>query len=138
MTDVTISEIDHIGVPVWNANDAMAFFEHTDVDVKLVEELEPYNVLAMFLDIGGTYLEFLEPIGEGNVKTFLERHGPGYQHVAYRVPDLDDVLGTMRGEGLTFQSEEPLDGAGGSRIVFLEERWTAGLQVELVERNEPL
>ena len=130
-----ITQIDHVGVPVWNADEAMRFFEYVNVSVAIDDQLPEYNIRAVFLDFDGIYLELLEPTGPGNVKTFLERHGPGYQHVAYRVPDIDRTVDRLRADGMTFQSPEPQDGAGDSRIIFLEERHTGGLQTELVERR---
>ena len=130
-----ITQIDHVGVPVWNADEAISFFEYVNVPVAIDDQLPEYNIRAVFLDFDGIYLELLEPTGPGNVKTFLERHGPGYQHVAYRVPDIDRTVDRLRADGMTFQSPEPQDGAGDSRIIFLEERHTGGLQTELVERR---
>lgn len=130
-----ITQIDHVGVPVWNADEAISFFEYVNVPVAIDDQLPEYNIRAVFLDFDGIYLELLEPTGPGNVKTFLERHGPGYQHVAYRVPDIDRTVDRLRADGMTFQSQEPQDGAGDSRIIFLEERHTGGLQTELVERR---
>lgn len=134
MTDLPFTQIDHVGAPVWNADDALAFYEPLGVPVVLDEVVEEYALRALFLEFDGVLLELLEPTGPGTVKEFLERHGPGFQHVAYRVPDLDDVVETLRDRGVTFQSDGPLPGAGDARIIFVEERHTAGLQVELVER----
>lgn len=128
------SQIDHIGAPVWDADSAITFFETADVPVIADEILEEYNVRAVFLDFDGVYLEFLEPTGPGNVKTFLEQHGNGYQHVAYRVPDIDTAIQSLRAAGVTFQSDHPLSGAGDARIIFVEEQHTSGFQIELVER----
>ena len=130
-----ITQIDHVGVPVWNADEAMRFFDHVNVPVAVDDQLPEYNIRAVFLDFDGVYLELLEPTGPGDVKTFLERHGPGYQHVAYRVPDLNRTVDRLRADGVTFQTPEPQDGVGGSRIIFLQERYTGGLQTELVERR---
>jgi methylmalonyl-CoA/ethylmalonyl-CoA epimerase len=132
--DIRIEGIDHVGAPVWNADTAAAFFERAGKEVVLDETLPAYNIRAVFLDFDGVYLEFLEPTGPGNVKTFLERHGPGYQHMAYEVPDVDAAVDTLRADGVAFQSDEPMPGAGETRIIFVEERYTAGFQVELVER----
>ena len=131
----TVTRIHHVGVPVWNADDALAFYKQMDVPVVLDDTLEAYNIRAVFLDVNGVFVELLEPTGSGNVKTYLERHGPGYQHIAYEVPDIDAVVSTLREDGMTFQSDEPMPGAGGTRIIFVEERHTAGLQVELVEET---
>ena len=130
-----ITQIDHVGVPVWNADEAMRFFDRVNVPVAIDDQLPEYNIRAVFLDFDGVYLELLEPTGPGDVKTFLERHGPGYQHVAYRVPDLNRTVDRLRADGVTFQTPEPQDGAGDSRIIFLQERHTGGLQTELVERR---
>lgn len=135
MTDLEFTQIDHVGAPVWDADSARAFYEAVDVPVVLDEVIDAYNIRAVFLEFDGVLLEFLEPTGPGNVKTFLERHGPGFQHVAYRVPDLDDAITALREQGVTFQSDDPMAGAGDARIIFVEERHTAGLQVELVERD---
>ncbi|WP_152039504.1 VOC family protein [Salinigranum salinum] len=135
MDDVRFTRIDHIGAPTWNADGAAAFFERAGVPVVIDEVLDEYNIRAVFLDFDGVYLEFLEPTGPGNVKTFLERAGPGYQHVAYRVPDIDAAVAALREDGVTFQSDAPITGAGDARIIFVEERYTGGFQVELVERT---
>lgn len=129
-----LTQVDHVGVPVWNVEDAMTFFEHVGVPVSFTETLDEYNIRVAFLDLDGVYVELLEPTGPGNVKTFLERHGPGYQHIAYRVADIDETVAHLRNAGLEFQSADPVAGAGDSRIIFLEERHTGGLQTELVER----
>lgn len=130
----TIAKIDHIGVPVWDADAATTFFEHLDVTIAFTDQLADYNVLAVFLEVDGVYVELLEPTGPGNVKTFLERNGPGYQHTAYRVEDIETAVAELRDVGVMFQTNDPVPGAGDSRIIFLEERHTGGLQTELVER----
>lgn len=132
--DIQIIDIDHVGAPVWNADTATAFFDHAGKDVVIDDTLPEYNIRAVFLDFDDVYLEFLEPTGPGNVKTFLERHGPGYQHMAYRVPDIDAAVENLRTDGITFQSDDPLLGAGETRIIFVEEQHTAGFQIEIVER----
>lgn len=131
---MNLTQIDHVGAAVWDADAAKAFYERGAVETVLDEVLDAYAIRAVFLDVDGVYLELLEPLGGGNVKTFLERHGPGYQHVAYRVPDVDAAVAELADDGVTFQTDEPVDGAGDARIIFVEERHTAGLQVELVER----
>ena len=126
--------IDHVGAPTWDVDSAAAFFEPAGVPIVHDETIDEYAIRAVFLDFDGVYLEFLEPTGPGNVKTFLERHGPGYQHIAYRVDDVDAAMATLRDDGVAFQTDEPIPGAGDTRVVFVEERATGGFPVELVER----
>lgn len=134
--DVELTGIDHIGAPTWNADAASAFYTSYGVDIVLEETVDAFNIRAVFLDMDGIFLEFLEPTGPGPTKTFLEQHGPGFQHVAYRVEDIDAAVSEMREAGVRFQSQEPLDGVGGSRVIFIEESTTAGFQTELVERAD--
>ena len=135
---VDLTGIDHVGAPTWDAAAAAAFYTELGVPVVHEEVVEEHAIAAVFLEFDGVYLEFLEPTGPGPVKTFLERHGPGYQHVAYRVPDLDAAIAELREQGVRFQTDEPLDGVGGARVIFVEEADTAGLQTELVERTDAL
>ncbi|MFO7927647.1 MAG: VOC family protein [Halobacteriota archaeon] len=127
--------IDHIGAPTWNADAAAAFYEAAGIPVAFEQTIDEYGIHAVFIGFDGVYLEFLEPTGDGPSKEFLERHGNGYQHIAYRVSDIDSAVASLRADGITFQSDEPIDGIGNARVIFVEERHTAGLQVELVERN---
>ena len=126
--------IDHIGAPTWDADNAAEFYQAAGVPVEFERTVEEYGIRAVFLEFGGVYLELLEPIGEGPARTYLKRHGPGYQHIAYRVADVDSAVASLRADGVTFRTDEPVDGAGDARVIFVEERHTAGLQVELVER----
>lgn len=129
------TQLDHVGAPVWDANAATAFYERAGVPVVSDEVLEAYGIRAVFLDFDGIYLEFLEPTGPGKTRTYLERHGPGYSHVAYRVGDIDATVDALRADGVTFDSEAPRPGAWDSRIIFVEPQHTAGFEVELVERE---
>lgn len=136
--DIELAAIDHVGAPTWDARAAASFFTRAGVPVVHEETVDDYNIEAVFLDFDGVYLEFLEPTGPGPTKTFLERHGPGFQHLAYRVDDLDDTITKLRAHGARFQTEEPIDGVGGARVIFVEEADTAGFQTELVERDGTL
>lgn len=136
--DLELSTIDHIGAPTWDAKNAATFFQRVGVPIVHEEAIVEFNIYAVFLDFNGVFLEFLEPTGDGPAKTFLERHGPGFQHLAYKVPDIDAAMAELRDEGVRFQTDKPIDGVGGSRVVFVEEADTSGFQTELVERTEPI
>lgn len=135
MKNVELNGIDHVGVPTWDADAAGNFLERLGLKCISDEPVPEYDVRAVFFDADGVFIELLEPAGPGNVKQFLERHGPGYQHVAYRTPDIGEAISGLRKGGVTFQSDEPIPGVGDSQIIFVEERHTGGLQTELVERD---
>lgn len=125
--------IDHFGILTDDADEAMSFFTDHGAPVVYDERNEEHNTRVTFVDVGGMYFEFLQPYGEGMVMDDYEKYGPGFEHVAYRVPDIDDAVEELRSEGVTFQSEEPRPGAGSSRIIYLDTAHTGGLEVELVE-----
>lgn len=130
-----LTAIDHVGAPTWDAATAAEFYTRQGVKVVHEETIEEYNIDTVFLDFDGVYLEFLEPTGAGPTKSFLERHGPGFQHLAYRVPDIDAAVANLRADGVRFRTDEPVEGGGNARIIFVEEADTAGFQTELVERE---
>lgn len=77
-------------------------------------------------------LELLEPRGpQSPVARFLEQHGPGIHHLAYRVPDLRAELLRLEAEG--FQRLEGVPDRG--KRAFLHPRGTGGILVELVEAD---
>jgi methylmalonyl-CoA/ethylmalonyl-CoA epimerase len=70
------------------------------------------------------------------VGKFLARMGPGLHHVAYRVADIDSVLGELTQAGLRLIDERPRTGIRGSRVAFLHPASTGGVLTEIVEPAE--
>jgi methylmalonyl-CoA/ethylmalonyl-CoA epimerase len=128
--------VDHIGIFTDDADEGIAFFESIGGETVYDERVEEHNTRVVFVESAGTYYEFLEPYGQGMVMDAFEKYGPGFEHVAYRVDDIDAAVEAMRADGVAFQSDEPRPGAGNSRIIYLETDHAAGLEVELVELLE--
>jgi methylmalonyl-CoA/ethylmalonyl-CoA epimerase len=81
---------------------------------------------------GGPLLEFVSPLGEGSpVSRFLEARGEGIHHFALDVDDIDAAMAELRKGGLELVSDEPVPGAGGSRIAFVHPRSLNGVLLEL-------
>ena len=54
-----------------------------------------------FFKMGQISLELIEPIGGPSTwKEFLDGHGDGVHHIAFRVKGMDDVLTYLNGKGL--------------------------------------
>lgn len=80
-----------------------------------------------------TRLQVLAPTrADSAVARFLDRSGPGLQHLALRVSDLDRVVAHLRAAGLRPLYPRPGRGTAGSVINFLHPRDTGGVLVELV------
>jgi 4-hydroxyphenylpyruvate dioxygenase-like putative hemolysin len=70
---------------------------------------------------------------ESNVSRFIERHGPGVQHVAIEVDGLPEVLGDLDERGCELMT-------GVIRSPGLEQAFTrrdpnSGVQIELISRG---
>ncbi|UCF34147.1 MAG: VOC family protein, partial [Phycisphaerales bacterium] len=64
---------------------------------------------------------------------FLERRGPGFHHVAYRVADLSAVLTELKAAGVRLIDETPRDGAHNMKIAFVHPESTGGVLTEFCE-----
>lgn len=133
-----VTRVDHIGVAVPSIAEARKFFEEIlGLAVTGTETIEEQKVTVAFLPLGDTEVELLEPVGQdGPVARFLEKNGPGIQHVAFRVDNLEAALAELKARGVRLIDTEPRYGAGGARIAFIHPRESHGVLVELCERRE--
>jgi methylmalonyl-CoA/ethylmalonyl-CoA epimerase len=126
--------VNHLGVIVDDLEDAVSSF--TGKLGLSLDHIERYGkeLDIAFLPCGETLVELIEPLrGEGSNADYLREHGPGIQHVAFEVDDLDAALEEMAGRGVEALGDAPTPGAGGMRIAFLDPRAFGGILVELCE-----
>jgi methylmalonyl-CoA/ethylmalonyl-CoA epimerase len=127
--------IDHVGVAVDDLDAAIALYEGTfRMPVAHRETVTEQGVEAVLLDVGACHVELLRPLADDTaVGKFLAKRGPGLHHVAYRVEDIEAVLGQLRDAGVELIDGEPRTGIRNSRVAFLHPRATDGVLTELVE-----
>jgi methylmalonyl-CoA/ethylmalonyl-CoA epimerase len=134
-------EVDHIGIAVNSIDETLNKWEALfGVKVEHIETVEEHFVRVAFVPMGGVLVEFLEPTepGVGVIGEFLEKHGEGFNHIAFRVNDLKSLLATVKKEGVALskiyhQDDEPRRGSRGSLIAFLAQEETNDVFIELVE-----
>jgi methylmalonyl-CoA/ethylmalonyl-CoA epimerase len=85
-------------------------------------------------------LELVQPLvpGKGRIGEFLEKHGEGMHHIAYRVDNLATMLTDMNKMGFKLRDERPRSGAAGSWVAFVSPEETNNVLVELVEREREI
>jgi len=127
--------IDHIGVAVEDLDEAVALYrERFGMQDQHRETVEEQGVEAVLLEIGDGHVELLSPLGsETAVGRYLERHGPGLHHVAYRTDDIESALESLRAAGLRLIDERPRTGIRNTRVAFVHPKSTGGVLTELVE-----
>lgn len=86
-----------------------------------------------FLELPNGYLELLEPVDEGPIERFLDRHGPGLHHLAFETDDIVRSLENAAANGVGLIDDEPRRGAWGHDIAFLHPDSMGGVLVEFVE-----
>ena len=127
--------IDHIGVAVEDIDAALPYYLDV-LKVPLVhrETVADQGVEAALLDVGDGHVELIAPLGpETGVAKYLAKRGPGLHHVAYRVEDIDAVLGSLAAAGVRLIDERPRIGIRGSRVAFLHPASSGGVLTEIVE-----
>lgn len=134
-------KIDHIGIAVSNLDKSVKDYQQKfNIAVKYTEELADISVRIAFIPVGEVMLELIEPLtpGKGRIAEFLEKHGEGLHHIAYRVHNLEAVLAKMKKEGVKLIDEKPRPGGGDSWIAFLSPEETNNVLTELVQREREL
>ncbi len=140
-----IKNVDHIGIAVKNIDETLNKWEALfGVKAQHIETVKEHFVRVAFIPMGGVLMELLEPSepNAGVIAEFLEKHGEGFNHIAYRVEDLEALLAEIKKKGFSLSTiyhkdEKPLRGSRGSLIAFLNQEETNNVLIELVElKNE--
>jgi methylmalonyl-CoA epimerase len=125
--------IHHVGIAVFSLDEAAARFGGLlGLRRGPRYELPEFGVRALFLPVGESSLELLEPIGKGStVQKFLEKRGEGLHHVCFEVEDIDEALARFAASGARLIDETPRPGAGGHLVAFVHPGSAHGVLVEL-------
>jgi methylmalonyl-CoA/ethylmalonyl-CoA epimerase len=96
-----------------------------------------HGVTTVFVDLGNSKVELLQPLGEDSpIARFLERNpGGGMHHVCYEVDDIHAAARTLASQGARVLGDgAPRIGAHGKPVLFLHPKDFCGTLVELEQR----
>jgi methylmalonyl-CoA/ethylmalonyl-CoA epimerase len=132
-----ILKIDHLGIALNNIDEGKNFWSDVlGLEFEGAETVEEQKVTTAFFPVGESEVELLESTApDGPVAKFIEKKGTGFQHVAFRVADIDAALEELKEKDIQLIDQTPRIGAGGARIAFLHPKATGGILVELCERS---
>lgn len=127
-----LKKIDHLGIAVQSIDEALKYYEGVlGLKCSRIEDVPSQKVKTAFIDIGGVWLELLEPTAEDSpVAKYLEKKGPGIHHVAYESDHVGQELENVKAKGVKLIDEQPRPGAGGMNIGFLHPKATHGVLTE--------
>ena len=133
-----ILQIDHLGIAVNTLEEGKKFWgDVLGLKLEGTETVQEHKVTTAFFPVGESEVELLvstEP--DGPIAKFIERNGGkgGFQHVAFRVENIDEALAELKEKGVKLIDETPRIGAAGCKIAFLHPKATGGVLVEISER----
>jgi methylmalonyl-CoA epimerase len=126
-----VLKIDHLGIAVPKADEAASTFEALGFRVAASHDVPTEKVRTVFLPVGESHLELLEPTDASSViAKFLEKRS-GLHHVCVLVDDIEAALAELKARGVRLIDETPRVGAGGCRVAFVHPRSAAGVLLEL-------
>ncbi len=130
-----ILKIDHLGIAVNSIEEGKTFWSDVlGLAFEGTETVEAQKVTTAFFPISESEVELLESTSpDGPVAKYIEKRGPGIQHVAFRVKNIEAALDELKKKGIKLIDEKPRNGAGGARIAFLHPKATGGVLVELCQ-----
>ena len=130
-----LKRVDHVGIAVKNLDESVKFYESLGFKATGYEVVAEQKVKVAFLPCGDSEIELLESTEpDGPIARFIEKNGPGIQHVAIRVDDIDKALEELKEKGVRLIDQTPRYGAGGARIAFVHPKATGGVLLELTQR----
>ena len=130
-----LKRVDHVGIAVKNLDESVQFYESLGFKATGYEVVAEQKVKVAFLPCGDSELELLESTEpDGPIARFIEKNGPGIQHIAIRVDDIDKALEELKAQGVRLIDQVPRYGAGNARIAFVHPKATGGVLLELTQR----
>ena len=136
-----LTRIDHVGIAVADLDEAIDYYRRVfGVGVVHQEVNEEQGVREAMLAVGdsGSYIQLLAPLTpDSTIATFLDRHGPGVQQIAYGVEDVEATSAELRAKGVRLLYDTARRGTAGSRVNFVHPKDAGGVLVELVEAAPP-
>jgi methylmalonyl-CoA/ethylmalonyl-CoA epimerase len=128
-----IKKIDHIGIIVRDVEAGKKLFGAGLGLTHLRDETSrEFNCVISFFQCGDVLVELVQPIGPGPGYDFLNEHGEGIHHICYEVDDISAALETAK-EKFTTDYSAPKEGAGGSKVIFLNAESICNVETEFVE-----
>lgn len=132
-----LGRLNHVAIAVPDLDAASAIYrDMLGAAVTQPQALPEHGVTVVFIELGNTKIELLEPLGENSpIAAFLEKNpSGGMHHLCYEVDDILAARDRLRADGARVLGDgEPKTGAHGKPVLFLHPKDFCGTLVELEE-----
>jgi methylmalonyl-CoA/ethylmalonyl-CoA epimerase len=132
-----LGRLNHVALAVPDLTKACATYR-TMLGTKLTapQALPEHGVTVVFIDVGNTKIELLEPLGENSpIAAFLEKNpSGGMHHLCYEVENILAARDHLKSKGARILGDgNPKTGAHGKPVLFLHPKDFMGTLIELEE-----
>ena len=130
-------KIDHIAIVVADLEATLAIYTKSLGFEQIYREtIADQGIEAVGLQAGESTIELLRPLDEESpIARFRGSAASKLHHTAYRVEDLRAEIAALRARGVRMIDERPRKGAHGNLIAFIHPSSTAGVLVELCQKE---
>ncbi len=130
-------KIDHIAIVVADLEATLAIYTKSLGFEQIYREtIADQGIEAVGLQAGESTIELLRPLDEESpIARFRGSAASKLHHTAYRVEDLRAEIAALRARGVRMIDEQPRKGAHGNLIAFIHPASTAGVLVELCQKE---
>ena len=130
-------KLEHLGIAVKSLEQTVPVFEKIfGVKASPVEFVAEQKVNVQKIKLENCDLEFLEGTdSESPISKHIEKRGEGIQHCSFEVHDIVKSLKELKEGGVKLINEEPRKGADNMLIAFLHPKSTAGILMELAQKE---
>lgn len=130
-----LGRLNHVALAVPDLAAATAAYRDTlGARLSQPQALPEHGVTVVFVDVGNTKIELLEPLGAASpIAAFLEKNpSGGMHHVCYEVDDILAARDRLKASGARVLGDgNPKTGAHGKPVLFLHPKDFFGTLVEL-------
>lgn len=112
---------------------ARRYREILGVEPRERERLDDRGVELVRFELGDVWIILVQPVkADSPVAAFLERHGEGFFHIAYKVDNVADEAERLGAADIALAGP-PRKGVEGWRLLDLEPSATFGVYTQLIE-----
>lgn len=130
-----LRKLNHVAIAVPDLERAAALYrENLGASVSPPQSLPEHGVTVAFVEMPGSKVELLEPLGDASpIAAFLARNPDGgMHHLCYEVDDILAARDHLKQTGMrVLGSGDPRIGAHGRPVLFLHPKDWAGTLIEL-------
>ena len=130
-----LKRFNHVAIVVPDLDDASRKYKDVlNASVSDVYDYAEHGVSVVFIDLGNTKIELMQPYGENSpIKNFLKKHTEGaIHHICIEVADINQACENLKSKNIRILGDGvPRIGAHNKPVVFLHPKDFYGTLIEL-------